>query len=91
MQGAGIDKEHITLMHRHFVADFKQRVILNAPLKLFLTDFLLEAIKQAGTGLAVHDVPHFRLAVLSFHPQSVFIVRVNLYRQISFGIDEFYQ
>ena len=49
---------------------------------------MLKSIENLCTGRTVHNVPQFRLSVLSFNTQSVRIARMHLHGQIIACIDQ---
>lgn len=57
MNGTRLDKKHIPFMNFNLVQNFQKGLILNSLLKLLLGNFTGKSIIQAGTFLAVHDIP----------------------------------
>ena len=54
-------------------------------------DRALKAVKQARPRLAVHNIPHLGFAILAFHPEGIFVVRMHLHGKVILGIDELNQ
>ena len=80
MNGTRLDKKHIPFMNFNLVQNFQKGLILNSLLKLRLGNFTGKSIIQAGTFLAVHDIPHLRLAILTFILHGILIIRMYLDR-----------
>ena len=78
-------------MNFNLVQNFQKGLILNSLLKLLLGNFTGKSIIQAGTFLAVHDIPHLRLAILTFILHGILIIRMYLDRQIILRINKFDQ
>ena len=78
-------------MDRNGIDDFGDRIIFNSTAELFVCDVLLETVDQMGSRFTVHYVPHFRFTGFPFMLQSIRIIRMDLYRQLIPGINEFEQ
>ena len=59
--------------------------------ELFLRNFSCKSIEKTGTFFSIHNIPHFRLTILSFILQSICIVRMYLDRKIFLCINKFDQ
>ena len=59
--------------------------------KFLLGDLLVETVIEESVLTGVHDIPHFRLAVLAFILQGIAVVRMDLDGQVVPGVNEFDQ
>ena len=78
-------------MYRYGIEDFQQVVLLDPAGEFLLGDLLVEAVIEESVLTGVHDIPHFRFAVLAFIFQGIAVVRMDLDGQVVPGIDEFDQ
>ena len=88
VQSSRRNEKHISLMNRYLIENLQQGVVLNPFLKLRLTDLFLKAIVQISAWLAVYDIPHLGFSIFTFHPQSKFIIWVNLNRKVVLSVDQ---
>ena len=73
MQSSALNKEHVALVYRNVVCNFKQSIVSDALRELLLAYLVLEAVEKLRAGVAVNDVPHLGLAVLALYTQCVLI------------------
>ena len=78
-------------MYRYGIKDFQQVVLLDPAGEFLLGDLLVEAVIEEGVLAGIHDIPHFRLAVLAFILQGIAVVRMDLDGQVVPGVNEFDQ
>ena len=64
---------------------------LNRLSKDFLSCLMLKAVYKTCTLISINDIPHLGLAIVTFVFSCIFIIGMNLNRQVLFGIDEFHQ
>src|SRR5690554_2092339 len=57
----------------------------------FFLGLCMVSVNDFGTWFGGQDIPTFRFSEFSFMSQSIFIIRVDLHRQIIMGVDDFGQ
>ena len=91
MNRSGLNKKHISLLHRHSMEHFQQS-ILPDPLGEFLPGYLpLKAVIKVCLLPGLHHIPHLGLAILSLILQGIPVIRMNLNRQIILSVNKFGQ
>ncbi len=88
MDGSGLDKQHISLLHWYGMQNLQKRIFLDALRKFLYADLPFKSIVQKRFLPGVHHVPHLGLSVLSFIFQGIPVVRMHLNGQVVSGIDE---
>ena len=91
MDGPGLDKKYVSLLHRHGIQHFGKGIIHNSVREFLSTDLSLETIVQERILTGVHNIPHFGLAVLRLILPGVPVVRMYLYGQVIPCINKFDQ
>src|SRR6059058_4669998 len=90
MYGASRNKNHIASDHVFLVQERLQCDFLDSMLYFCSSCGALEAVDNGSIRLGSKDIPELSLSQLtSFMGGCVCVVRVNLYRELCVGINEF--
>ena len=75
----------------NYIADFKPQFhqsMSDREYRDYLERKNEEAIQEFCARFAVYDIPHFGFAVFALNAHGIVVVRMNLYRQVVFCVDQ---